>query len=108
MSTDELACTYAALILHEEGSEVTPEKITEVCAAAGVKPEPFYPTLFASFLAKRPLGDLLSSVGGGGGGEAVAAAADAGGAGGDKKEEAKAPAPQEASEEEDTDFGLFD
>ena len=45
----ELACTYAALILHDSGAEVTADKIAETVKAAGVTVEPFYPTLFANF-----------------------------------------------------------
>ncbi|KAJ9439396.1 60S acidic ribosomal protein P1 [Diplonema papillatum] len=30
MSTDELACTYAALILHDEGLEISADKITSL------------------------------------------------------------------------------
>ena len=78
MSTDELACTYAALILHDEGLEVTAEKITTLTGAANIEVEAFYPTLFASFLQTKPLGGLLSNVGGAGGapveGDAPAAA----------------------------------
>eukprot|EP01062_Namystynia_karyoxenos_P066753 TRINITY_DN6069_c0_g1_i1.p2 TRINITY_DN6069_c0_g1~~TRINITY_DN6069_c0_g1_i1.p2 ORF type:complete len:111 (+),score=56.75 TRINITY_DN6069_c0_g1_i1:58-390(+) len=109
VKNDELACTYAALILHDEGSEVSADKINEVCKAAGVEVEPFYPTLFANFLKKKPLKDLLSNVGACAAGPAVAApAAGGGGGGGGAKAEAKAPPPKEESEEEETDFGLFD
>ena len=109
MSTDELACTYAALILHDEGLDVTAEKITTITRSSGLEVEAFYPTLFAQFLDTKPMGGLLSNVGGAGGAPADAPAAggdvDAPAAtGGDKK----AAAPAEESEDGDMGFGLFD
>ena len=77
---DELACVYAALILHDEGLEITADKIKAVTKASNVAVEPFYPTLFAKFLEGRSMSSLLTNVGGGGGaGEAVAEAPAAGG-----------------------------
>ena len=35
MSNQELACTYAAHILHDDGIAVTADKISTICAAAG-------------------------------------------------------------------------
>eukprot|EP00659_Diplonema_papillatum_P008113 gene8113-12477_t len=64
MSTDELACTYAALILHDEGLEITADKISALAKAAELDVEGFYPALFAKFLAKSPLGDIMTNVGG--------------------------------------------
>eukprot|EP00756_Hemistasia_phaeocysticola_P015288 Hpha_TRINITY_DN15398_c1_g1::TRINITY_DN15398_c1_g1_i1::g.88583::m.88583/K02942/RP-LP1, RPLP1; large subunit ribosomal protein LP1 len=101
----EIATAYASLIAYEQGSEVTAEKIGEVLKAAGMKVEPFYPTLFAGFLAKADLSDLLGNISAGGGGGAPAAAAPAGG---EEKKGAAAPPPAEESEEEEADFGLFD
>ena len=108
MSTDELACTYASLILHDEGLDVTAEKIQTLATAAGLEVEAFYPTLFASFLATKPLGGLLSNVGGAGGAPADAAPADAAPAAEAKGGDKKAAAPAEESEDGDMGFGLFD
>jgi ribosomal protein L12E/L44/L45/RPP1/RPP2 len=108
MSTAELACTYAALILHDDGVEVTVDNITAILAAAKVEIEPYWPRLFAKLLEKKSMDDFIMNVGSapaapaaGGGGAAPAAA------GGDesKKEEKKV---EEESEEEDMGFDLFD
>jgi len=62
----DLACTYAALILHDDGQEVTADKMAAVIAASGMKIEPYWTGLFAKFLASKPIGDLISNVGAGG------------------------------------------
>ena len=64
----DLACTYAALILHDDGQEVTADKIGEVVKAAGLEIEPYWAGLFAKFLEQKSVGDLISNVGAGGGG----------------------------------------
>lgn len=51
--TSELACTYAALILHDEGVEITQDKIAAIVQAAGVQIEGYYPMLFAKYLAGK-------------------------------------------------------
>ena len=102
----DLACTYAALILHDDGQEVTADKISEVVKASGLELEPYWAGLFAKFLEEKSVGDLISNVGAGGGGGGGSRAA--GGAGGDAGAEA-APAEEEEEEEEaDMDFDLFD
>ncbi len=102
----DLACTYAALILHDDGQEVTADKISEVVKASGLELEPYWAGLFAKFLEEKSVGDLISNVGAGGGGGGGGGAA--GGAGGDAGAEA-APAEEEEEEEEaDMDFDLFD
>ena len=102
----DLACTYAALILHDDGQEVTADKISEVVKASGLEIEPYWAGLFAKFLEQKSVGDLISTVGAGGGGGGGGGAA--GGAGGDAGAEA-APAEEEEEEEEaDMDFDLFD
>ena len=101
----DLACTYAALILHDDGQEVTADKISEVVKASGLEIEPYWAGLFAKFLEQKSVGDLISNVGAGGGGGGGGGAA--GGAGGDAGAEA-APAEEEEEEEADMDFDLFD
>ncbi|TXG48524.1 hypothetical protein EZV62_024399 [Acer yangbiense] len=106
MSTGEIACSYAAMILHDDGIAITAEKIAALLNAANLSVESFWPSLFAKLADKRNLGDLIMNVGsGGGGGAAVAVAAPTGGA-------AAAAAPvveekkEEAKEESDDDMGF--
>ncbi|KAL8551127.1 hypothetical protein ACS0TY_000271 [Phlomoides rotata] len=113
MSIGELACTYAALALHDDGIAVTAEKIATLLKAANLSVESYWPSLFAKLCEKRNVEDLLTNVGSGGGGGAVAVSAPAGGASGGA---AAAAAPvaeakkEEEKEESDDDmgFGLFD
>ncbi|KAG2139759.1 60S acidic ribosomal protein P1 [Suillus clintonianus] len=111
MASSELAATYAALILADEGIEITADKILALTDAASVELEPIWATLLAKALEGKNVKDLLSNVGAGGGAPAVGApvAAAAGGAAAveaPKEEEKK----EEAKEESDDDmgFGLFD
>lgn len=60
----ELACTYAALILHDDGIAVTADKISSLLTAAKVEVEPYWPGLFERALKGRNIDDLLLSVGG--------------------------------------------
>ncbi|XP_072969162.1 uncharacterized protein [Typha angustifolia] len=107
----ELACTYAALLLHDDGIPVTSEKISTVVKAANLKIDSYWPALFAKLLEKRSVEDLILNVGSGGGGAAVAvSAAPAGSA----APAAAAPAVEEKKEEpkeesdDDMGFSLFD
>ena len=59
-----LACTYAALLLHDEGIDITDKKISAIIKVAGLKVESFWPTLFAKTLADRNVADLLVAQGG--------------------------------------------
>ncbi|KAJ3672509.1 hypothetical protein LUZ60_007230 [Juncus effusus] len=108
----ELACTYAALILHDDGITITAEKINTIVQAANLKIDSYWPGLFAKLLEKRNVEDLVLSCGSGGGGGAVAVAA-APAAGGDSGA-AAAPAAEEKKEEakeesdDDMGFSLFD
>ncbi|OAY27931.1 60S acidic ribosomal protein P1 [Manihot esculenta] len=112
MSVGEVACTYAALILYDDGIPITAEKIAQLVKAANVSVESYWPSLFAKLLEKRNLEDLIMNVGSGGGAGPVAAAvpAAAGGAAA-----AAAPPPEEKKKEEpeeesddDMGFSLFD
>lgn len=113
MSVSELACTYAALILHDDGIPITAEKIATLVKAANVQVESYWPSLFAKLLEKRSVEDLITNVGSGGGGAAVAVGGGGAPAGGgaaaaappaeEKKEE-----PKEEESDEDMGFSLFD
>mmetsp|Transcript_27609 Transcript_27609/g.90311 ORF Transcript_27609/g.90311 Transcript_27609/m.90311 type:complete len:227 (+) Transcript_27609:86-766(+) len=78
MSTSELACTYASLILGDEGIPVTADKITAILDAAGVKVEGYWPGIFAKFLESKEIMDLVSNVGASGGGGGGGGVEDAG------------------------------
>ncbi|KAK8280947.1 hypothetical protein V6Z12_D09G208000 [Gossypium hirsutum] len=112
MTTGELACTYAALILHDDGISITAEKIATLVKAANLSVESYWPSLFAKLLEKVNVDDLITSVGSGGGAAPVAVAAASGAAGGGAA--AAAPAVEEKKEEEkeesddDMGFSLFD
>ena len=56
----ELACTYAALILNDDGVEITADKINKLLAASDNKVEGYWPGLFAKALQGRNIRDLLS------------------------------------------------
>uniref|UniRef100_A0AC34FJN5 60S acidic ribosomal protein P1 n=1 Tax=Panagrolaimus sp. ES5 TaxID=591445 RepID=A0AC34FJN5_9BILA len=114
-SNHELAVTYAALILEDEGIAITGEKIQAILTAAGVQVEPFWPSLYAKALEGVNVKDLISNLSsgvgtGGGAAPAAAAAAPSGGAAAaaPAKEEKKKEEPKEESEDEDMGFGLFD
>ncbi|KAL7622967.1 hypothetical protein AAE478_006646 [Parahypoxylon ruwenzoriense] len=110
MSTAELASSYAALILADDGVEITADKLqTLLKAAKVVDVEPIWTSLFAKALEGKDVKDLLSNVGSGGGAAAAGPAAAAGGAAA-AAEEAKEEEKEEEKEESDEDmgFGLFD
>ncbi|PPR02817.1 hypothetical protein CVT26_009603 [Gymnopilus dilepis] len=110
MATTELAASYAALILADEGIEITADKIVALTNAAGVELEPIWATLLEKALAGKNVKDLLSNVGAGGGAPAAAAAPAAGGAAAAAEEAPKEEEKKEEKEESDDDmgFGLFD
>ncbi|KIJ67379.1 hypothetical protein HYDPIDRAFT_108116 [Hydnomerulius pinastri MD-312] len=111
MASVELAATYAALILADDGIEITSDKIIALTSAADVELEPIWATLLAKALEGKDVKDLLSNVGAGGGAPAVGAiAAPAGGGAAPAAAAAEAPKEEEKKEESDDDmgFGLFD
>merc|ERR1712224_527242 len=95
---DELCCSYAALMLHDDGVEITAEKLSKVIKASGNEVEPYWPMLFAKALKSANISDLLTNVGSaGGGGPAAAGPAAAAEVVEEKKEEKE--------EVEDVDMG---
>ncbi|MCJ1313330.1 60S acidic ribosomal protein P1 [Agyrium rufum] len=114
MSTAELATSYAALILADDGVEITADKLTTLIKAAKVEEvEPIWATLFAKALEGKDVKDMLLNVGSGGGAAAAAPSGGAGGAAaatGDAPAEEKKEEKEEEKEESDEDmgFGLFD
>ncbi|KAF2736370.1 ribosomal protein 60S [Polyplosphaeria fusca] len=111
MSTAELATSYAALILADDGIDITADKLQSIITAAKVEAvEPIWTTLFAKALEGKDVKDLLLNVGSGGG-AAPAAGGAAAAAGGDAApaEEKKEEKEEEKEEsDEDMGFGLFD
>jgi len=61
----ELACVYAALILHDEGLEITPEAISKILKASKVECEAYWPTLFAKLCKGKDMNSLIMAVGSG-------------------------------------------
>ncbi|XP_014499178.1 60S acidic ribosomal protein P1-3-like [Vigna radiata var. radiata] len=112
MSVGETACSYASIILHDEGIAVTADNITTLLKTAKVQVESYWPTLFAKLAEKKNLGDLIANAAGGGAPVAVAAAPVAAAGGGaaaaaPAAEEKKKEEPEEESDD-DMGFGLFD
>nr|P49148.1 RecName: Full=Large ribosomal subunit protein P1; AltName: Full=60S acidic ribosomal protein P1; AltName: Full=Allergen Alt a XII; AltName: Allergen=Alt a 12 [Alternaria alternata]CAA58998.1 ribosomal protein P1 [Alternaria alternata] len=110
MSTSELATSYAALILADDGVDITADKLQSLIKAAKIEEvEPIWTTLFAKALEGKDVKDLLLNVGSGGGAAPLPEAlllrwraADAAPAAEEKKEEEK------EESDEDMGFGLFD
>ncbi|XP_026424618.1 60S acidic ribosomal protein P1-like [Papaver somniferum] len=101
MSTSgELACTYAIMILHDDGIPITAEKIATLVKKANVQCESYWPGLFAKFTEKKNVEDLITNVSAtvGSGAAAVAVSASAGG--GAKAVEAPAAEEKKKKEEE--------
>merc|ERR1712084_49718 len=95
----ELAVTYAALILQDEGMDITADNLSTLVKAAGVSVEPFWPGLFEKALSSVNVAELITNIGSG-----VGAAPAAGGAADEApKEEAK---KEESEEESDSDMGF--
>ncbi|EKM56829.1 uncharacterized protein PHACADRAFT_254157, partial [Phanerochaete carnosa HHB-10118-sp] len=113
MANVELAATYAALILADDGVEITSDKITALMNAANAEVEAIWATLLAKALEGKNVKELLSNVGAGGGApaaggaSATAGGAAAGGAEAPKEEEKKKEEEKEESDD-DMGFGLFD
>ncbi|KAF1987993.1 ribosomal protein 60S [Aulographum hederae CBS 113979] len=111
MSNAELATSYAALILADDGVEITADKLQTLIKAAKIEDvEPIWASLFAKALEGKDVKELLSNVGSGGGAAAAPAAGGATGGGGAAEEAAPEAAKEEEKEESDEDmgFGLFD
>ncbi|KAK9091006.1 hypothetical protein Sjap_024183 [Stephania japonica] len=111
MSASEIACSYAIMILHDDGVPITAEKIATLVNAANVPYESYWPSLFAKLAEKKNIEDLILNAGAGGGGAAVAVAAPAAGgaaaAAPPAAEEKKKEEPKEESDD-DMGFSLFD
>ena len=96
---DELVCSYAALMLHDDGVEITAEKLNKVIKASGNTVEPYWPMLFVKALKTANIGDMLTNV------AAAAPAAAAGPAAAGGAAAAEAPKEEKKEEEEDVNMG---
>ena len=96
---DQLACTLSALILHDNGSEVTSENLERVLKAAGMDVAAYWPSLFAKALDGKNVSDYLVVSGGGSG---------AGPAQAEEKKEEEEEEEEEEVEEEEMDFDMGD
>ena len=65
---DQLACTLAALILNDNGSDVNAESLTRVLKAAKVEVPSYWPMLFSRALEGKNVADYLVVSGGSGSG----------------------------------------
>ena len=107
---DQLAISYAALILSGAGADITADSLNAVTKAAGLTVNATLVNAVAKALKGKDVTEFFGSVGGGAGSAPAAESKPA--KGGDKpaKEAAKAPPPPPpAAEEEEMDMGgLFD
>jgi len=109
MASPDLAATYAALILADEGIEITADKIIALTQAAGVEVEPIWAGLLTKALEGKNVKELLSNVGSGGGGPAPAVGGGGATGGAAAAEEEKEEKKEEKEEsDDDMGFGLFD
>ncbi|OXV05607.1 hypothetical protein Egran_06625 [Elaphomyces granulatus] len=109
MSTSELAVSYAALILADDGVDITPDKLCTILKAADVDVEPIWAQIFAKALEGKNVKDMLTAAGSGGAAAATTTAPVPGGGDAPTAPEVK-PEVEEEKEESDEDmgFGLFD
>jgi large subunit ribosomal protein LP1 len=109
MSTAELAVSYAALILADDGIEITADKIQTILTAAKVQEvEPIWASIFAKALEGKDVKDLLTNVGSAGPATAGAGPAAAGGAAAPAEAAAEEKEEEKEESDEDMGFGLFD
>ncbi|EJD01963.1 uncharacterized protein FOMMEDRAFT_29086 [Fomitiporia mediterranea MF3/22] len=108
----DLATSYAALILADDGIEITADKILALTNAASVEVEPIWASLLAKALEGKDVKDLLSNIGSGAAAPVAASAAGGAAAGGAAaeapKEEEKKKEEEKEESDEDMGFGLFD
>lgn len=100
LERNQLACNLAALILHDEKSDITSESISRIVSHSGLKLPEYWPLMMSKALEGQDLNSYLQVSGGGSGG--------AGPANNEAKEEEK---KEESEEEESEDMsmgGLFD
>merc|ERR1712187_96024 len=65
---DELACTYAAMILYDDGLDVDAANMNALIKASGCTVEGYWPTLFAKLVNSVGVANLMAMGSGAGGG----------------------------------------
>jgi len=111
----DLLCTYAALVLHDDGAEITPESMTRLIVAAGCRVERYWPMLFCKMIRSVGMHALiaagsLASVSGGSTGASDSSQPAAGGApggGGSSGQQEEKAVVEEEEDEAEMDFDLF-
>ena len=86
---DELVCSYAALLLQDDGQEITADALNKVIKASGNSVESYWPGLFAKAIAGTNIADIIANIGSAPAPAAAAAAGTAAPAPAAKKEEPK-------------------
>merc|ERR1711977_385471 len=99
VAREQMACTFSALLLHDEGIEVNAANLDKVLKASGNKVAAYWPMLFAQALTGKNVGDFCAVSGGSGAPAPVAQQS-----GDAPAEQKKEEAPVE-EEEEDMDLG---
>ena len=56
---DELCCVYAGLLLFDDKTEITAEKINKIIKASGNTVDSYYPEFFASYLKGADINSML-------------------------------------------------
>ena len=98
---DEFCCTLAALILFDEGIDISADKLNKVIQASGNKIDAYWAPLFAKAIAGKNIADLLTAGAPAGGAQVAATEAP-------KQEAKKAEKKEEKKEEEAADVGAMD
>merc|ERR1712167_175401 len=57
-----MGCTYAALILHDGGVEISSEKINQLLEAAGVNVDSYWPRMYAKSCTKSKMDRLITGI----------------------------------------------
>ena len=66
---NQIACNLAALILHDDKSDVTSENISRILKNSGLDVPAYWAILMAKALEGKSVADFLTVSGGGAGGE---------------------------------------
>jgi large subunit ribosomal protein LP1 len=106
MSTTQLACVYASLMLHDAGVAVSPAAIKAAAAAAKVEVPDSTAKIFSNYIKKNNVSTLFANAANAAAPAAGAAAPAAAAAAAPAAAAGKAPAKAAAKEEsENEDFG---